>query len=673
MGEDFTSWTLQSALDNTGPQQSGSLKDQFARLVDPNEDPAFVKEYTNAINTQLLKEHSDQNATQPGFTKFTTACIGVGVVSSMVAIIRQEWSGPRVPKERYMAQCNAQEILCNLIPQEILCNLIRIGNDADRHAILDKLLQENIVDICLRRMQHPLCIVQQSAVNTLAVLSSSAALGKKVTASTAADITEAACVYALRGQDYYVKQILDPSTTWQSFIFTHTDNMPSRLSSKYSARYHAITQDSAMATVDGILGLFPPHESQFYLDMLKKKPQIMDLLLDCAALPRPAQHPENQVASRACTALCSMLDYPSQIVPGSTLPLDRNFKTGPDWKAMSQIMVIMTSRPDWAEKLVDVWMQIHEEDMRQVERNLEKVTSDSGTLDPPHSRSLGEIYERRGCCRISVLRLLATLTHAAESCGITNAQLESFLHIAYLGCRKFKGMQDPDLARDETYPSIENNFERFNIPSLRDLGPMPTDNPQFTASQSVLGPVALIRLLCVLAERKALDGIQALRKAPAGLSSSTSLGHVQQITNPDIICRVISMAHARIAAQTERGLKLVREKESERDYVSAWMMFRSAAELAGALMALDRHMEGRYAAEARGARRRYVMAMGNAAQMTLNLGYWGHAMFTTMNAVDAAEDIDPMEGLDPAIIKKNERRLLQANAANTAHRSSGHS
>jgi len=187
------------------------------------------------------------------------------------------------------------------------------------------------------------------------------------------------------------------------------------------------------------------------------------------------------------------------------------------------------------------------------------------------------------------------------------------------------------------------------------------ESPIAVAPQCVLGPTALVRLLVVLAQRNALGGIQTLKKAPTGLSPSTSLSQVQNITHPDIIRRIIKLSQSRILERTEQGRLRIKEKKDDADINLACSLFVSSAELAAAVVALDTYTEGVYAAEALGARKQLVIALGNASQMALNLEQYRRALHYGCGAVSAAEDIPAEECLDPAIIEKNQRRVDQAN------------
>ena len=63
----------------------------------------------------------------------------------------------------------------------------------------------------------------------------------------------------------------------------------------YGQRWYGLTQEFAMFCAYGVLSRYPLHSRQYYLDVLKARPEIVDLLLDVAALPRPVAYPEIQI------------------------------------------------------------------------------------------------------------------------------------------------------------------------------------------------------------------------------------------------------------------------------------------------------------------------------------------------------------------------------------------
>ena len=258
-----------------------------------------------------------------------------------------------------------------------------------------------------------------------------------------------------------------------------------------------------------------------------------------------------------------------------------------------------------------------------------------------------------GLIRIAILRLIATLTHAAESCGVTNAEVQSLLRIAYTACHKIPPKDEcktnlDHISRVERTISAEESsivIKQYNHPTaLFKIG-----------NERVLGPIALARLLVVLAQRKALDTIQELKKPPKGLSSSTSLHHVQQITHPVVIQRFLTIALQRVVECTEKGQSSV----TERQYSTAQNWFISSAELAGALVAFDTHTEGRYINHVRGARKELVIALFNVSAAALKEKAYLEAKSFALAAIHAAESVPAEEGLDRNIVKECRLRVQE--------------
>lgn len=97
--------------------------------------------------------------------------------------------------------------------------LMMTGTIADRRALLDQLLENNIVDICLTKLRHPLCIHRNLAVNNLRVLSAEGFLGDKLSPLQASQIMIAMARHTLAGPQSYVHEMQLPVTSWQSQMF----------------------------------------------------------------------------------------------------------------------------------------------------------------------------------------------------------------------------------------------------------------------------------------------------------------------------------------------------------------------------------------------------------------------------------------------------------------------
>ena len=103
----------------------------------------------------------------------------------------------------------------------------------------------------------------------------------------------------------------------------------------------------------------PLCETRF--EVLKDSPEILDILFDCAIIPRPTLFPTSTVCTLACEALTSLFILPAYIVPGVPTPLHLSPEMQ-DWKPSSQCLAILTSQKDWADKIIETWMKVEEEE-----------------------------------------------------------------------------------------------------------------------------------------------------------------------------------------------------------------------------------------------------------------------------------------------------------------------
>ncbi|KAG1769351.1 hypothetical protein EDD22DRAFT_869015 [Suillus occidentalis] len=595
-----------------------------------------------AIKLWFRKESQTRKSHDPlSFSSFWQRTF-LGVVTSHLYAQTQSQ-----PKERFIGQYHALEALAEFM---------QTGNLTERRMLLEDMKKHHVVNICLSHLSHPLCIFRQLAVHTLRVLANESVLGETLSATEASDIISAVCRFALDGPDFFIEGMRSPNTTWQSQIVMGATDVPAKRAAEHVPRFYAMAQASALWTAHGLLCTSPPPSRKHCLDILKKRPEILDLLFDCAIIARPAWYPETRVDSIACEVIALLFQWPSHVVPGVSTPQDNIFRAQ-EWKAMTQIAAILTSRDEWCEKIIEVWMKIEEEDWREVRGWFDRVEVDYHASEPPDDDAFTEVFEYRGTSRVAMLRLVSTLSHAAESCGVTNAEIESLLRMAYIASRKVKNASELDHTKPEDrYTCTERNEEVFRRPMYTISLNMQVDAPLQIADESIMGPTALARLLVVLAQRKAFDTIQGLKKAPNGLSSSTCLNHVQQITNPDVIRRFLKIALQRVKASMDKGRE--RARKSNNDYAKA--AFTSAAELSAALVAFDSHTQGQYSKEVLGARKELALALGNAAEMAIREKHWQQALYFGSGAVNAAENIAAGEQLDVSVIAKNKRRVEQA-------------
>lgn len=531
-----------------------------------------------------------------------------------------------------------------------------MGDVSQRRHLTIELIKQGFLELTLRDLRHRLFVIRQMAILSLLNLTISAFLGEEIPSSAAADIVEALATYSLEGSEYVVRQVVaDTATAWQGELFDGQDGADQKQLRRLATRAYAQGQDDAMSiTYHLMIASSPPQPRLFCVDIIKRKPHLFDLLLDCACLDRPKWFTQSEIASTVCEALALLLRWPSQLVPGVTSPLDSISKTR-RWKDMLHMVTALTSRSDWAEKITEVWTNAHEESKEVIRGCYESELRYFGHMMDSEKNVLAAVFEQCGKCGGSILRVIATLSHVAESCGITNAQIESFLHICYFGCHELRPSGDGSNGLNAALFSMVQGDGDFVRGDLR-------DDPFAIVGQRILGPIALVRLLAVLAQRNALSGIQTLRKAPQGLSASTSLEHIQQITHPDIIRRIIKVSHLRMNERMRKGSKYSTNEEGCEDFPYACVAFQSVAELAAALLALDMYTGGVYTDAIRDSRKQLVVALGNASQMALNLRRYEQALGLARRSVNEAEKASVEENIEPSITEKNKCRMNQANA-----------
>ncbi|EIW77040.1 hypothetical protein CONPUDRAFT_146150 [Coniophora puteana RWD-64-598 SS2] len=649
-----TSWlNVQETLQAPEPQLSKNLREIFKRLPGPEEDIGFVESYVVSICRKLQAEAPSPLAREAktSFGPFSQACLTAGIVQTMMAVARIGLSLDS-QEEEYISHCYAMDSLCYLL---------KSGDESEKESLVEQLLPEGFVAICLRNMGHDLCLLRQVGVDNLRTLVEGIRLEDRPSSAVVAGIMERACLFILRSPkdpQYSIAQLLGPTTSWQIQVFAARQNLPKYEAKKSYPRTHGIGEVSAILMAHLLLCTSPHRSRKFCLEILKQSPQIIDLLLDCMILERTPWHPSSQVDTLAGETLVLLFQWPSHVVPGLSNPTYKSFKAS-DWKAMLQAVSIFMSREDWSERLIEAWMRIQEEDIKKSMRFFYTAGTDYDPVHPPTAEMVDVLFENRGKARITVLRVLTTLTHAAESCGITNAQIESFLQVAYHASRKCKSPPECLDAVDKAL-TMENIEEITRNPRLENNPFNIIELPITISPENVLGPTALIRLLAVLAQRKALAGIQTLRHAPPGLSPSTSLSQIQMITHPDVIRRTIKITQERLKYRMQMIQENLTRKKGTWAYHIVCAAFTGCAELAAALISLDTHTEGTYTTEIRGARRQLVIALGNASQMSLNVKQYEQAFHFAWGAVSAAENIPEEEGLDKKLVEKNQQRISQA-------------
>jgi hypothetical protein len=653
MAESYAQWEqsleieIQRTFDTVNRDVlDGYMARDLARLKDPQVDPDFLCTWTGLLwdRTTLSRTAIEAQRVPAGFNFLIKTCLKYNLVEVMI-LITSRYGTFRLG----MKNGHALASYCGLA---VLVDLLHVGTDAERRSIAEEMMNHNIVDLCFKNIDSWLCAHRRLAASTIRSLAG--LIGDRIPADMVADIIAKLCVFVLQGPRIFVEQFYAPETKWQGgIIVLRGQNASEAEVAKCALRYSGLAHDDALWAAQGLVCTYPMLPTKFRLEILKKRPEIVDLLFDCAITPRPAWYPERQSDAVACEILALLFQWPPYIVPGVSSPLDGSSRTQ-EWKALSQALKMLTARQEWSEKLIEVWMSVEEEDWGHVESLFNNVKN-YGAKTLLGKRTFQLAFELRGIKRITVLRLIATLTHAADSCGITNVELESLLRVAYAASQKIKQADSEN--EEDHLMYAERTQDMFALQVGDSHAALQVDSPLQIAEEVVMGPTALARLLAVLAQRGVLDSIQTAKKAPNGLSTATSLDQVQMITHPEIMRKFLLIAFRRVESRTESGRKVA---QSNPYY--ARMHFVSSAELAAALVSFDRYTRGKYAEEVKGVRKQLVVALGNASEMAIRTGQSQIALSFALGAITSAENIPETEGLDEAIIAKNIRRADQARA-----------
>ncbi|EIW78052.1 hypothetical protein CONPUDRAFT_75787 [Coniophora puteana RWD-64-598 SS2] len=518
----------------------------------------------------------------------------------------------------YMSQWQAWNILIEV------CGL---GTIHQRHLTLSKLINARAFDICLTTLNHRLLLFRGRAVHLLRASCSESFLPQRLPSQDVAIFISALCTLALQDPDTLYGQLTGPESEmqWNLAKLSFEDPWNKNDESRHlmTRRFFGELQMFALDAARILLAMGLNSSPRARLNVIKHSPEIYDLLLDCGILAHLHGYPEGVSGPLACEALCAFFNWPADTLPG--IPhLEALTTLGTkDTKAMIQ--------------LGQAWIN-SVSDSEETERWMRSYTATKALYSSSRSPFTKELYENLSQAasrsRISVLRVVATLTYNADAAGIKNVDIYSLLELAYQG--SFKIVAGPD-----GYP-----------------------DPFHVSPEYVLGPIAFARLLVVLAQRNALNGVQFLQKSPQGLSSTTSLSRIQHITHPDIIRRFIRISVGRIRDRLAEAYTL-RDKgfNGASGVPHSCVAFADAAELAAAVVAFDNITGGDYTQAAFRARYMLVVCLGHVAQMALELKHYQRVYFCALAALDVNEKSARDEKVDKSLVKVYNQRAQEAKIA----------
>ncbi|EIW74173.1 hypothetical protein CONPUDRAFT_78145 [Coniophora puteana RWD-64-598 SS2] len=540
-----------------------------------------------------------------------------------------------------------------------LVRLSRYGTTQEREQFLDKLTDADIVQLCLRTTSHRVLGFRGKPAELLASLASQTFLINRLSARTAAEILRALYTLALQDPQITSDQLTNPETRWLYVLHDLDDKDPWNKTEQsqglMTSRVFGQVQVSALNAAHQLIIMNTHPSPRYYLDVLKQKPSVIDLLLDCILVEPPHGYPEGTPAYIATNNLAAFFRWPSSmLVPGVPSTVDQAL-SNKDWKALLQSMQILTSHRDWTERIIEAWMKTEpmtEPDAEDVEKRNRSIAdarllfSEERSQIDSRERLNEDFAEIAGFSRISILRLIITFSHGADATGIRNVDVYPLLPIAY------RASQTPHqdnrvICEWPLWTTLEDDCEQ-------DI------EPYFVGPESMLGPTAYARLLVVLAQRNALKAVQSLQKPPPGLSPTTSVEQLRQITHPDVIARFLNIAIFRVQSAMKNAEK-VSEEDDPNAKVQAGLVFAGAAELAAAMVAFDDLTGGEYAAEEASAARHYLsMALRHISEAATKARRYRRAYSYLVAAVAVADTIkEPRAGWSDFEVKLK-KQLRQA-------------
>ncbi|KAJ8474482.1 hypothetical protein ONZ45_g15938 [Pleurotus djamor] len=614
----------------------------FVRLARQDEDPSFLYKYARAFKIRI-----SDSVMEKRFTKYdylSVISLRCGLLRAFMSMVQLD----ALDNERSSASYHAGDAIASLI---------MTGDISERAALLTDLLEYDIVTILLNKVGHPLCTQRQLAASWMRALTSETPLIHAIGPQRSGDIMEKFCQYTLDGPDLYIQQLPSPEFSWQCDIVISRDLTPVQ-ARKYAPRYFSLTQENSMWLIHGMLCRDPLVTHRFRLDILKHKPQVVDLLAECGALKAKPWYPENECDAIACEAL-ALLFLPSlDAVPGIPIPLTDSLQEEDDaeLEAFNESLEILFSRR-WVELLVKIWKRLDDERWQDTLQFFKRVAHDHFAVDPPNETSFNTTFEYHGTSRICVLRIIATATHASDTSLISDADLFPLLRVAHLGCKKAQSVKPSHLSSPnpgpDLYATIEVDQEIIREPLYAKSLPIVAEPTEVIPPMPVMAPIAFFRILTLLAQRGLLEKITSWTRLPDGTSTSVTLREVQQIINPSNVEKWLKFAMAAVVSRRERGTDRMRSG----DINPAMATYITAAELAAVLLAFHEATQGKWASQLSSAREEVVKSLGNASEMAFKLRKYRRALRFAIGAVSVGEGAPASNPINSSLIAKNKRRI----------------
>lgn len=231
-----------------------------------------------------------------------------------------------------------------------------------------------------------------------------------------------------------------------------------------------------------------------------------------------------------------------------------------------------------------------------------------------------------GTSRLSVLRAITSLTYIPES--LPDFFVFAFLRVAYACSSKPTPLEDispsPE-ALGTLYLSIERSQEVARKPYSAILeSPIDPDYSSILYREEFSGPIAFLRLMLLLSERRLLSEIPSWSAIPPYRGDAVepgmkkpSLSQLKQVTSPAVIQKFVSMALKRV--KELRDVHGRREVQTGKLGDARWS-YACGSELSAAIVAFLESPEA--ATELKlgflgEAKKELVLCLGNAAEVSI--------------------------------------------------------
>ncbi|KAF9032136.1 hypothetical protein BDZ89DRAFT_1063511, partial [Hymenopellis radicata] len=584
-----------------------------------------------------------------GFDYFSKAAYEAGIVKTFLEIAKD-------------TRANEDVVYNTVNALNGLGTFLGLGNKVERLALTKQFVEYGGVRLCMEKADSDaLCIPRHVAVICLRAFAGDGYLAEFLSVDQTSELMIAACRYILSGPSFFIDQMNDPETTFQSFFGFNRHGVSPSDAARYAPRYYAMGQENAARVIHALLCRRNPPSQRFKTDVLKHDSELIDLLMECLSFVRPDWYPESDVVSLTSESLSMLLGGTIYVVNGievdlSAEGLGKEYQE--DREALKEALLLFLSRSTTISTLIIAWLNLEQEKWQTIKRNFYATKTKYLAQVSYELEEFLDIFQHRGNSRAAMLRIVAALTVIVPS-ELSDDTLLSFLHIGSSASQKLFPMNAIRQESDQ-YDYLDHNFEVFRMPLSAQGTQEQFDAPNQIAPEGILGPTVLVRLLKILHQRGKLAAPP--KKLPVGVSGTT-LAEVKSILSEDNIRRFLLLAKARTTERREAGHTRYK-KDREPDF--AGFAYYSAAELAAALVAFDDATAetGKWKACLRDVRMEVVMSLGNAAEMALGVRQEKKALYYATTVVQFAEKLAGTEyAVGDDYLVKNRRRAERARAA----------